>query len=390
MHISTALLYIIIYIILQQGDKMKFKIQRQEITKAVNIIKEALPNKTVIESLKGIKIEATNEKIIFTASRQDVIITYTATSNFEIDTPGVSIIPGSYLITIINKSEENLFEFSQESGTTTVKTRKSKMKLVEYDSSSYPDVKFDLEKGTKIAVPVQILKAAYSQTKYSVAQNNLKPILTGLNFKFNVDGLVVGSTDARRLSISTFKNENNDDVEFTIYKNLLGSIIKILDTLNLEEINLVTDQNQITVDAGSVQMKGRLLEGKFPDIERLIPSVTSYKYEVESKKLLAVLEKIQLLSDRDNGNVTTKIKEGNLLLEAYFKELGGIEEICSIDNLIGNPFSISFDPKFLIDAVHAIDKERLVLEFVDEISVFLITGIDSRDNIQIIAPIRLT
>jgi DNA polymerase-3 subunit beta len=369
---------------------MKFKIQRQEITKAVNIIKEALPNKTVIESLKGIKIEAANEKIVFTASRQDVIITYTATTNFEVEIPGVSIIPGSYLITIINKSEENLFEFSQENGTTTVKTRKSKMKLVEYDASSYPDVKFDLDKGDVITVPVEILKDAYSQTKYSVAQNNLKPILTGLNFKFTKQGLTVGSTDARRLSISTFNKTNNEDVEFTIYKNLLGSMIKILDTLNLDEINLITDQNQITVDAGNVQMKGRLLEGKFPDIERLIPAKPSYTYEVEAKKLLSVLEKIQLLSDRDNGNVTTKIKEGNLLLEAYFKELGGIEEICSIENLIGNPFSISFDPKFLIDAVHAIDKERLVLEFVDEISVFLIAATDSRDNIQIIAPIRLT
>ncbi|MGL5020937.1 MAG: hypothetical protein ACRC5R_02865, partial [Mycoplasmatales bacterium] len=63
---------------------MKFTIQRNEILKAINIIKEALPTKTVIDSLKGIKIDVNENKIIFTASRQDLAITYTSTENFQV------------------------------------------------------------------------------------------------------------------------------------------------------------------------------------------------------------------------------------------------------------------------------------------------------------------
>ena len=235
-----------------------------------------------------------------------------------------------------------------------------------------------------------ILKESYNKVKYSVSNSNIKPILTGINYKINNDSLKVSSTDARRLSLTTFDFITNTEGEFTIFRPLLGILIKILEFTEHKEINLFYNSNQIIIEDGDTILKARLIEGNYPDITRLVPNEFKFSFNVDARKIYSILEKITILSDRDNGNVTLEIKDSQLIVKSYFKELGAIEEICNIDSLNGNPFNISFDPRFLMDSINSIGEDNINLGFVDEISPFKIVGLDKTDNIQIISPIRMT
>ena len=72
------------------------------------------------------------------------------------------------------------------------------------------------------------------------------------------------------------------------------------------------------------------------------------------------------------------------------REIGSIEEICPLREINGNPFPISFDPRFFIDSINAIREEELEIKMVDEISAFSITGVKNKNNIQVISPIKLS
>lgn len=368
---------------------MHIQIQKEELLKSLTIVEKAIAAKTVIDSLRGIKIDVYDDKIIFTTSKQDLAITYTLTTNFTCIKKGSTILPGSYLINIIKKTNEEMIELHSENNTMLLKTAKSKINLVEFDLSSYPEIRFEKDNQNEFIISKKLLHKAYRQNKAATAINPVKPILTGINFAVNPESLIVSSTDARRLAISTFAMQANVTTNFTISKPLYADIIKVIDLLDEDQIAMATNRSQIIIKGENILIKARLLEGEYPQIDRLIPTTSNYSYIVDSSQLQLTLEKILLLSERDNANVTAKINNNSLELSSYFKELGGIEELCDIELLEGTPFDISFDPVFLLDAIHSINKEKLEIKFVDEISAFSINGVGLIDNVQVISPIRM-
>ncbi len=368
---------------------MKFKIQRDELLSGLGIVEKALPNKTVLESLKGIKIVAKNDVLTLTASKEDLAITYTVNNHYEISEDGIIILPGHYLISLIRKTYEEYIEFTEIDNVILIQTNRSKIQLTGYDVTTYPDIQYNMDQTNAINLTSGTFINAYNHTKYAVAQNNARPLLTGINFNFNGSGLKVGSTDARRLAIAYFDNIETQATNFTINRNLLSDIIRIFEISKCENIVLSSTQNQLVIQSDSLMLKGRLLDGEYPDLNRLIPEGTNYSYEVQAKELLLVLEKIVLLSDRDSSNVTTEVIDDSVLLKSGFKDLGAMEEYCSITNLSGTPFPISFDPKFLLDAINALGAEKLIISMVDEISAFSIKNIEEDNDLQVISPIRM-
>lgn len=367
---------------------MKVKIKRSELLKAILIVEKALSSKTVIESLKGIKIQAKNNTLILTASKTDLVIVYEIPKDFEILDEGTIIIPGTHFSTIVKKTEEELFTITHNGTTTHLETAKSKINLFEYELSSYPDIMFE-QSGESIQMSANTLITAYNHTKHAVSINTIKPILTGINFKLEDNVLTVGATDSRRLAITKFPLVSDTIKSFTIPKNLLSDVCKIIDVAEIEDFNIYISNNQLTIISKNVKIKTRLLEGEYPPIKKLIPTQTTYSYEINARDFSSILEKITLLTDKDASNLTTKIQGENLLLSSFFREIGGMEELCAIKNLKGSPFSISFDPKFLIEAIAAIGESELSLNFVDEISGFAITGLKNKENIQVISPMKV-
>ncbi len=368
---------------------MKIKIQRDELLKGLGIVEKALPNKTVLESLKGIKITALNNTLTLTASKEDLAITYTINENYEITENGTIIVPGHYLISLIRKTYEEYIEFTEVNNAILIKTTRSKIQLTGYDVTTYPEIQYNLDNNNMIDLTSETFISAYNHTKYAVAQNNARPLLTGINFNFDGQGLKVGSTDARRLAIAYFTNIETTPINFTINRNLLSDIIRIFEISKCQNITLSATNNQLVMQSDALMLKGRLLDGEYPDLNRLIPEGTNYSYEVQAKELLLVLDKIVLLSDRDSSNVTTEVIDDNILLKSGFKDLGAMEEFCTITNLTGTPFPISFDPKFLLDAINALGAEKLIISMVDEISAFSIKNIEDDNNLQVISPIRM-
>ncbi len=370
---------------------MELKISREQLLTAINIIERGLPQKTVIESLKGIKIEAVDNKLIFTTSKNDLSINYVLEDNIDIIQPGAIVIPGTQFNTIVKKSTDEEFLIKESEQGILLKTEHSKINLLQFDVMSYPNVRFDTASLEHFTMSTKTFNDAYNHTKHAVAANTIKPILSGINFQVKEGKLTAGATDARRLAISTFDLENaSGEFNFTLPRNLLSDIIKIIEAANSEAVELYVSSNQIIIIADKIQIKTRLLEGDYPTISRLIPQNETYSYIVNSRDIAAIIEKVILLSSKEGSNITTNIDGDNLILSSFIREIGSLEEICSLKEIHGSPFSISFDPNFLSNAISSINETELELKMVDEVSAFSITGVKSKSNIQVISPIKLS
>lgn len=371
---------------------MKIKIHQKDLLRTLNILEKGLPNRTVIESLKGIKIETKKDEVRFMASKSELAISYTLTTqkdDIEIIEQGSSLVSGSHLINIIRKLNTNYINLETKNNELHIQTGHSHIELIEYELSSYPLINFALSGAQEFTLSKSIFQEGYDKTKYSISDNQLKQILTGVNFNFSDDQLVVSSTDSLRMTYFKIPYENNLDINLTISKHILQSVIKILDLIDDEEIKVVYANSQFVIKTESLLLKSKLIDGDFPQIEKLIPQVITYSYEAKATDIVEALERVVLLTDKNESVVTANLKDNQLYLSSFHKALGGIEEICIIKNLKGNPFKIAFDPRFILEAIYTFNTEDLLFEFVDEVSGFVVKPSETDDLINVISPIRM-
>ncbi|WOO86405.1 DNA polymerase III subunit beta [Mollicutes bacterium LVI A0039] len=369
---------------------MEIIIKQRELLKALNIVEKAISSKTIIESLKGIKIIAKNNSLTFIASKTELAIEYVL-EDVNVTEEGTIVVFGSQFINIVKKltDDESEIKIHTENNLVILQTETSKVSLVTLNVYDYPEINFD-SKDQSVIVPKKLLQKAYSKTKYSIATNTAKVLLTAINLRFTEEELRAASTDSKRLAFVTLDPVPGLDLEMNISKFLYQDIIRVLDLIAAQEVVLYKNTKQIQIECKNLKIKGRLIDGEYPMVENLIPSRSNYSFEIASATLLSALDKVQSLSDKSNSVVTIEHVDGKLLIKFFIQELGGIEEFVAIENIEGNPFKIAFDPVYVIDALHSIAKEQVKLSFEAETSAFQINGVASDDNIQVISPIRMS
>ncbi len=369
---------------------MEIIIKQRELLNALSIVEKAISSKTIIESLKGIKIIAKGNSLTFIASKTELAIEYKL-ENVNIETEGAIVVFGSQFINIVKKLADNDSEIKihTENNLVILQTETSKVSLITLDVYDYPEINFD-SKEESVVVPKQLLQQAYNKTKYSIATNTAKVLLTSINLNFGEESLRAASTDSKRLSFVTLDPVPGLELEMNISKFLYQDIIKVLELVDVKEVDLYKSNKQIQIECPNLKLKGRLIDGDYPLVENLIPSRSNYSFEISGSTLLSALDKVQSLSDKSNSVVTIEHIDGKLLIKFFIQELGGIEELVAIENIEGNPFKIAFDPVYVIDALHSISKEKVKLSFEAETSAFQINSVDSEDNIQVISPIRMS
>ncbi|MFV0287936.1 MAG: DNA polymerase III subunit beta [Mycoplasmatales bacterium] len=371
---------------------MNINIHKSDLNKALNIVEKALSNKNVIETLKGIKIEVTNENIIFTTSKSEIAIEYSLKLqdiDIKVQTPGIIVIPGFYFINIIRKLNSNYIKIEKINNLINIQANKSHVELIELDSSSYPNINFELNDAKILELNKNTLIETFNKTKYAISNNPLNQILTGINYNFTKDYLKVFTTDSLRMIYYKVEQPTNEDISFTINKHILQDINKIFEYIEEDNINLHLTDNQCLIKSDTIKIKSRLLDGSFPNIEKIIPTTNTFNYIINKQDILEALQRVVLLTERNESIVVAKIENTSLSLKSSHKFLGAIEEYCQISHFQGNAFDIAFDPYFLLDAVQIIDEDEIKLEFIDEISGFVIKSPTNDNIINIISPIRM-
>lgn len=369
---------------------MEIIIKQRELLQALSIVEKAISSKAVIDALKGIKIIAKGNSLTFIASKTELAIEYTL-DNINITEEGSLVVFGSQFINIVKKLADNESEIKihTENNLVILQTATSKVSLITLNVYDYPEINFE-SKDESVVVPRDLLQKAYNKTKYSIATNTPKILLTSINLCFGADNLRAASTDSKRLSFVTLDPVPGLDLEMNISKFLYQDIIKVIELVGVKEVTLFKNNKQIQIECPNLKLKGRLIDGDYPQVDNLIPDRFNYSFEINSQSLLSALDKVQSLSDKSNSVVTIEHIDGKLLIKFFIQELGGIEEFVEIENIEGNPFKIAFDPAYVIDALHSIAGGDVKISFEAETSAFQINSVGSEDNIQVISPIRMS
>lgn len=374
---------------------MEFSIKRDYFITQLNDTLKAISPRTTLPILTGIKIEATNEGVVLTGSDSEISIEITIPNQVdgedivEVKEPGSVVLPGRFFVDIIKKLPGKDVKLStNEQFQTLITSGHSEFNLSGLDPDQYPLLP-QVSSDDALQLPIKVLKNIIAQTNFAVSTSETRPVLTGVNWLIQENELICTATDSHRLAVRKLKLEGEiEDKNVIIPGKALAELNKIM-TENEEHIDIFFASNQVLFRVGHINFISRLLEGHYPDTSRLFPENYEIKLGLDNNDFYHAIDRASLLA-REGGNNVIKLSTGDALVElsSTSPEIGTVKEEVTAQDVEGGNLKISFNSKYMMDALKAIDNDEVEVEFFGTMKPFILKPKDDDTVTQLILPIR--
>ena len=369
---------------------MKLKIKRTVLLEALNNVSKALSTKNIIPILSGIKLELFKDRLVITASDNDITIqtVINESENLIIDSTGSIVIKGKYILDIIRKLDAEFINIEIiDDHKIIIFTDNSEFNLNGIEAKEYPDINLDLSDDF-VEMKISDFKTMINQTNYACSMDEARIVLTGVNLKINGNNLECSATDSYRLSLRKYKltKKVNNDVDIIIPSKSLNELIKFLSSSD-DNIELHLFSNKIIFRFNNIIFQSRLINGTYPNTKNLIPTDSLFDLQLNASEFYNMVDRASILNDdTDNNIITLEIKNNLMKITSMSLEIGKVEEKMNVST--SESIKISFSAKYMMDALKTIKSSEVILTFVGEIKPILLKNSDNDDLVSLILPIR--
>ena len=381
---------------------MKFSINRQAFLKNLADVQRAIPSKTTIPILTGIKLVVSQEGITLTGSDSEVSIEIFLPVEHEelqlsILETGSIVLPARFFGEIVKKLPQNTFTLeTNDQLQATITAGSAAFTLNGLSAHDYPQLP-EVEKDHVLTLPVPLFRQVILQTSIAVSTAESRPILTGIHMVIANNQLKAVATDSHRLSqriipLEMPETSNALTFEITLPGKTLIELSRIID--GLETIDFAITENQVLFQTETLSFYSRLLEGRYPDTDRLINNQFNTAITVVASDLVAAVDRASLMSHTDKNNIATlSITENRILLTGNSPEIGKVEEEITVENYEGASLDVSFNPDYLKDALRLFVSSEATIQFLEANRPFTLTLKDNHSDIpysfiQLVTPVR--
>ncbi|CCK19213.1 DNA polymerase III subunit beta [Lactococcus laudensis] len=377
---------------------INFSINKTAFLNNLRITKQAISTKVAIPTLSKIKIDVSTEGITLTGSNGQISIENFLSKDDEnagmlITEPGSILLEASFFESVVNNLPEVTFDFKEiEQNQVVLTSGQSEITLKGLDVEMYPRIQ-EMPTENPLKIKAGVLKEIFTETAFAVSTQESRPILTGLHLTLT-DNKVLKSvaTDSHRMSqrvITLDKlSENFDLVLPNKSVNSFKSVFSDDDT----ELDIFFSSNQILIRNETISFYTRLVEGNYPDTNRLIPSDADYTLDLtfDVANLRHTMDRAKLLSNATtNGTVKLSITGDQIVATVNSPEVGSVHEEITPLAKSGDDLTISFNPQYLIDALKVIKEPEVRIRFISPVRPFtLVPKSDTLDFVQLVTPVR--
>lgn len=338
---------------------MKIICQKSDLLNSVTIVLKAVPGKSTMPILECIVIEAKNDGIKLTANDMELgIETYV---KGEVEEPGTIAINAKVFSEIVRKLPDNDVTVAvDEKYMATIICEKARFTIAGKSADEFPSLP-KIEKSTMVALSQFTLKEIIRQTVFSISDNETNKIMTGELFEINDGVLRVVSLDGHRISIRKINlKEIYEPVKVIVPGKTLIEISKILSGEIADEVTLYFTEKHILFEFGETRVLSRLIEGEYYKIDQMLSGDYETKIITNKKELLNCIDRATLLiKESEKKPIIVGISNHSMELKMN-SSIGSMNEELDIVKE-GKDILIGFNPKFLIDALRAIEDEEVIL-----------------------------
>jgi DNA polymerase-3 subunit beta len=377
---------------------MNLTITKEQILAGLQAVQNVVSTRTTLPILSNVLLRAEKDRVEFTATDLDVTIACSVEA--KVKKPGAATVPVKKLFGITRELNGTEIDLEvDEKNICSIRCGSSFYKINGLGADEFPPLpKFKDDK--KVSLPQETVKAMMRKTSFAVSSDESRYVLNGIFISLKDHKMTMVATDGRRLALV--------DEEVDISEKSSGEFIVPAKAVN--ELNrLMQDKGEVEIKFGenqaSFEMKDekgfsvllitKLIEGNYPNYRQVIPSETKERIPLVREEFLQALRRAEIMTSEKANSVKLTFGKNNLTITANSPEVGEARESLAV-NYKGKEIAIAFNPRYLIDALAALAKEKeeeekddqVFFELIDELSpgVLKING----PFLYVVMPMRLS
>ena len=369
---------------------MKFAIVKTDLIKPLSHINSVVERKNAIAILSNLVIEAVGKEINFIATDMEIDIKEKISANIISD--GKITVPAHTLHDIVKKlpdGSEILMYVSDNN--LTLECGKSKFTLPTLPFDDFP-VMSDISDGKEFSISSEDMKNLIDNTKFAISLEETRYYLNGIYVhqdEENKNFLKGVATDGHRLAQVKLKLPEgaNGIPSIIIPRKTVNELRKLLEETD-GDILVKVSKNKIKFIVNNCILTSKLIDGTFPDYQRVIPQENKNKLEVLTKDFKDAVDRVSTISIEKTRAVKLEINNNSLILKVNNSEIGNAIEELTIE-FGGEKLEIGFNSKYLLDITNQIQGDKIHFSLSDSSSPALITDEQQEGTIFVLMPMRV-
>lgn len=364
------------------------KTEKETILKPLQVVIGIVERKQTLPILSNVLIEKEPGKIRFTATDLEIQITTTIETKASGGEVSAITVGGKKLQEILRiLPEQSKISIEAKENKAQIKTNKSRFSLQTLPAQDFPKLSNQLTDAKKIVLHQSALKTLLLSVQYAMAQQDVRYYLNGVLLIIEGNKLKVVATDGHRLAYNAGTIDGNyEKQEIILPRKAVAELSKLLADSN-ESVELEFSQQQAKATFSGITLITKVIDGKFPDYERVIPK---YDNHLSMNRILVqqALQRAAILSNEKFRGVRFVLTEKNLSIISSNSEQEEAQEEIETD-YHGEAIDIGFNVNYLMDGLNNISSEAAIFSFGDPNSSILITTPDNQEFRYVVMPMRI-
>lgn len=364
--------------------------KRQVFLPLLQTVANIIEKRSTQPILANILIEYKNEKLSVTGMDQDIQISAFYAESFDHVMDFALTVSAKKIVDIFRvlpESESIYLENSDHQ--LLIRTKKSRFHLQTLPANDYPIVSLPTEQENYFKIEQKTLKQYITKTQFSMAQQDFRYYLNGMLFNVSANQIELVATDGHRLCWTCLiESENSNPGEWIVPRKTILELYKLLKEDSDQFVNIEIFSKQIRFKLNDVEIISKLIDGKFPDYDKVIPKNHTHVMSVARLEFLHSLQRVAILSNEKFRGIRFILSQNELKIISNNNEQEEAQELLSVEYQ-GMALDIGFNVTYLLEFLMAVDTTHVLCHFNDANSSMLMTLPNQDDYKYVVMSMRI-
>jgi DNA polymerase-3 subunit beta len=367
---------------------MRFVISREALIKPLQLVSGVVERRQTLPVLSNILLVAEGDQLSMTGTDLEVELVGRVTLNEPAEAGSITV-PARKIMDICKSLPDNaIIEVKLDDAKVVIKAGRTRFTLTTLPATEFPNVE-DSEDSYELSLSQDKMRHLIDQTGFSMAQQDVRYYLNGMMMEVSDGMLRTVATDGHRLatSVTVAETANETAEQIIVPRKGILELARLLQGGD-EKVKLVVGANHIRAHVAEYTFTSKLVDGKFPDYQRVIPRGGDKNVLGNRQELRQVFSRIAILSNEKYRGVRLTLTSGFLKVMANNPEQEEAEETIAIDYQ-GDSLEIGFNVNYLIDVLSIINSDIVRFTLSDSNSSALVEGYDEEGSVFVVMPMRM-
>ncbi|MBQ8225126.1 MAG: DNA polymerase III subunit beta [Bacteroides sp.] len=360
---------------------MKFIVSSTALSSHLQAVSRVINSKNALPILDCFLFELKDGTLSVTVSDSETTMVTSVEVN-ESDVEGRFAITAKTLLDALKELPEQPLTFEVNTSTLeiTVFYQNGKYSLMGQNADEFPQPPALGESAVRVELDAQVLLNGINRAVFATADDELRPVMNGIYFDITTEDITLVASDGHKLvRCKTLAAKGDERAAFILPKKP-ATLMKNLLPKEQGTVTIAFDERNAVFTLENYYMVCRLIEGRYPNYNSVIPQNNPYKVTIDRQLLLGALRRVSVFSSQASSLIKLRMNENQIVVSAQDIDFSTSAEETLTCQYSGNPMSIGFKSTFLIDILNNISGEEVVIELADPSRAGVIIPVEQSEN----------